>query len=94
MLIYTNFSSSSVVSFVLTFSISTNWLFNSAYQWTLSMYSPNSFRVFCILLTGEVADTHAYYANGILPSVYLNPHVLISSGDGSKTNPYVLTMNE
>ena len=68
-----------------------DWIFNGAYQWTLTPSSSPSYRVFGVKDTGCVySSDFADYSNGVRPSVYLTSNVNISGGDGTMNNPYTL----
>ena len=67
-----------------------DWIFNGAYQWTLTPYSRDSRFVFSVNWTGNVYDRDARNSGGIRPSVYLTSNVNISGGDGTMNNPYTL----
>ena len=70
-----------------------DWLYNSsAYQWTLTPSSSNSFNVFCVRLSGFLNDDYASDGNVARPSVYLKSTIAISGGTGSSTDPYILEM--
>jgi len=72
-----------------------NWLYNnSSYQWTL-IRRPSSAnnQVYYITTAGLSAYTTVTYGTSnynYRPCVYLDPSVMITDGDGSVNNPYVL----
>ncbi len=70
-----------------------DWLLSST-QWLLSpnVYSSSACRVFAIRLNGIVINGDAFGGNVIRPVVYLLSNVLITSGDGSKSNSYTLSV--
>ena len=69
-----------------------DWLLDSSIsQWTLTPRSSISVTVFVVYSDGAVGgDDGAYYSYGVRPSIYLISDLNISSGDGSKSNPYIL----
>ena len=68
-----------------------NWLFNTDFQWMITPLSSFSYYVFDAYNEGNVASnsTTSMYA-GARPSVYLKSSVVITTGDGSRENPYQL----
>ena len=70
-----------------------DWLLSST-QWLLSpsAYSSSACRVFAIRLNGIVINGDAFGGNVIRPVVYLKFSVKITSGDGSESNPYTLSV--
>ncbi len=70
-----------------------DWLFNSSNQWTLSPYvnSYDADAAFFVYYDGSVNATNGYYRIGIRPTVYLSSNVRVQSGDGSSSNPYILS---
>lgn len=71
-----------------------NWLHNNAYDWTLSpiLGSNESRQVYVVIPGGVIGGTQASHANSVRPSIYLKSNVSITSGDGSISNPYKLSM--
>ena len=71
-----------------------DWLFNSSYQRTLSplALSSNAFSVFLVFDSGRADGNSAGGYFGVRPVVYLSPSVVIQSGDGTSSNPFVLTL--
>ncbi len=67
-----------------------NWLHKNSYYWTMSPSSGISYSVFSVGSSGYVYDNYAYLAVGVCPAVYLKSNILIESGDGSSSNPYIL----
>ena len=67
-----------------------DWLFNSAYQWTLTPSSSISGIVFSVYRNGDLGSSYANSGNGARPSIYLKSNIVISGGDGSESNPYTL----
>ena len=68
-----------------------NWLFKlNVWYWTLSPSSSDSNGVFNVYRDGAVNRSSVYDANRIFPSVYLKSNIKILSGEGTKTDPYIL----
>ena len=69
-----------------------NWLFNSSYQWTLSPYAHSSYarRAFLLCSFGHLCNYGAYGGYGVRPIGYLKSNVLIFSGSGSESDPFIL----
>ena len=68
-----------------------DWLFNSTYQWTLAPRADSSDAYLVFVVSGSaVGGKYAYSNDGVRPVVYLKPNVLISSGTGSESDPFVL----
>jgi len=71
---------------------STDWLYTSLInQWTITPGSDDLYYAFRVSSSGTINGVFAYDTNiGVRPSVYLKSSVSISSGDGSRENPYQL----
>ena len=69
-----------------------NWLFNSAYQWTLSPYSGYAYNgVFNVYSSGGVSYDNASATDGVRPALFLKSDVVIAGGTGeSIENAYTL----
>ena len=68
-----------------------NWLFNSAFQWTLSPYSGVAPYVFDVFSGGVVDYRSAYNTYGVRPVLFLKSDVVIAGGTGeSIENAYTL----
>ena len=69
-----------------------NWLFNSAYQWTLSPYSVFAGSVFVVYSRGYVSDNFtADNTTGVRPVLFLKSDVVMAGGTGeSIENAYTL----
>mgnify|MGYP004632171993 CR=1 FL=1 len=71
-----------------------DWLYNIAGgQWTLSpeAYSYSAYTVFRAHYNGRVYGYGAYDSYGVHPVVYLLPSVVVQSGDGTSSNPFILS---
>ena len=71
-----------------------DWLFNSDDQWTISPCALPDFSqsVFEVTSTGYVSNASVRYFDGIRPVGYLLGHVKISSGTGSESDPFTLSL--
>ena len=71
-----------------------NWLHSaSRYYWTITPGAfGNSGTAIWLLGPNGLTDYYAYDYNKVRPSVYLNPNVKITSGTGTETDPYQLTL--
>ena len=68
-----------------------NWLFNSAYQWTLSPLSGSAIIVLTVDLGGHIVSVSASGTNGVRPVLFLKSDVVIAGGTGeSIENAYTL----
>ena len=67
-----------------------DWIFNSAYQWTITPRASNSGNVFFLHRTGFVGGNGTSNAYGVRPVVFLKSSIKIVDGDGSSNNPYIL----
>ena len=70
-----------------------DYLYDSSnHQWTLTSHSGISYYVFSVLSTGYVLSGNAARSYASRPVLYLSSNVQITSGDGSSTNPYILSL--
>ncbi len=71
-----------------------DWLYYSSnYQWTLTPHASASEDVFDVNgRRGNVSDTDAFNTFGVFPALYLNSNVKITSGEGTESNPFVLSL--
>ena len=71
-----------------------DWLFNGSYQWTLSpsAFSSSARDVFFVLSSGGVANHSVPGGYGVRPVGYLSSNVKISSGTGSESDPFTLSL--
>ena len=65
-----------------------NWLFNSAYQWTLSPRFRIADQVLRVGSNGIVTSDYAYNNYGVRPALFLKSDVLMYGGTGTQSNPY------
>ena len=71
-----------------------DWLLDSSTeQWTLAPYSSSSGSAFGVVSRGFVGNAGTDFPYAVHPSVYLKSNVSILSGEGTETNPYVLSGN-
>ena len=70
-----------------------NWLFDNAnYQWTLTPHASSSRYIVNISFNGQAYNFSAATAHGIFPVTYLSSNVKITSGTGSSSDPYLLSL--
>ena len=70
-----------------------NWMFNSDWWWTMSPISSSySHFVWIVAFDGSLNSRLAYYTYGVRPVVTLSSNVKITSGDGSESSPYQLSI--
>ena len=69
-----------------------NWMFNSDVWWTLSPYSYSSSYYVWDVDNGSLINYRANNDIGVRPVVTLKPDVKITSGDGSSSSPYQLSL--
>ncbi len=68
-----------------------DYLYDSSnYQWTLTSRAGDSYRVFYVYSTGYVLVNSASASYASRPVLYLSSNVTITSGNGTKNNPYTL----
>ena len=69
-----------------------DWILNSSHQWTITPRVSHSDFVFSLNSTGFLAYFSAYSTDGgVRPVVFLKSNIKIVDGDGSSSNPYVLS---
>ena len=70
-----------------------DWLYNSSNaQWTLTPRARFSSRVFTVNSNGIVDNNRTNDTYGVSPALYLNSNVRIISGEGTESNPFVLSL--
>ena len=69
-----------------------NWMSKNIYYWTLSPYAffANSYYVWSVGSDGSVSSTNAANGGAVFPVIYLKSNVLIESGKGTSSDPYIL----
>ena len=67
-----------------------NWLYKTSHYWTISPYYDNSYNVFVVTIESVVNIGSAFGSYAIYPTVYLKQNTIIKTGNGSKSNPYIL----
>ena len=72
-----------------------NWMYKNTRYWTLSprAFSGNSRSVWHVVNDGGVNDNNAADGVAVFPALYLKTDILIKSGNGSESNPYMLKLN-
>ena len=69
---------------------STNWLYNSDYQWLLAPRTEYSSAVRNVIRSGYVLYSNAVNTYGARPVIYLSSSVKITGGNGTLSSPYEL----
>ena len=70
----------------------TNWMYYSKdYWWTLSPHSGTSYPAFTVSYGGFVYSRSVSSSYGFRPAVYLSSDIQITGGNGSSSNPYILS---
>ena len=72
--------------------INNNWLYNSGKaSWTLNPYTLNNYRVFIIMSYGYLSTTLPRLNSfAVYPVFYLDSELVIESGSGTESEPYVV----
>ena len=71
--------------------IGKDWLFNSAYQWTMSPSSGYAYKAFYVHSRGYVNNNnHVFGAAGVRPVAYLKSDIQILNGSGKQSDPYII----
>ena len=63
----------------------------TTYYWTLNPYSMSN--VFYVFSSGNASNDSPSFANGVRPSLNLKSNVQITGGDGTKQNPFTITIS-
>ncbi len=71
-----------------------DWLFKMTWQWTISPYATSSlaYGTFYTNPGGSVFFSYASATSAVLPVVYLTTSVVVQSGDGTSSNPFILSL--
>ena len=71
-----------------------NWMFKNTWYWTISPDASSGSSHFVWFVFGDGrADIHnASLAHAVFPAIYLKSNILIESGTGSTSDPYVLKL--
>ena len=69
-----------------------NWMFKNTWYWTLSpaAYSDYDNRVWFVFGAGYTGGNFAAVPLSAFPTIYLKSNILIDSGTGTSSNPYIL----
>ena len=73
-----------------------NWMFKpNTWYWTLSPYAYPSYavNVWDVVSDGSVVDSIAAGGFAVFPTIYLKSNILIESGKGTSSNPYILKLD-
>ena len=68
-----------------------NWLGNSYMEWTITSLSVFPANVFQIVQNNLNFTNAGIYSSDVYPVVFLKANIKITSGDGSSSNPYVIS---
>ena len=70
-----------------------NWMYMGLWEWMITPRTDNNNLVFHTDNGGNIYSNRVnYLKNAIRPCFYLDNSVLLESGDGSKTTPYIIAM--
>lgn len=72
---------------------SSNWLSIGRFEWIMSSRASSVYASFVFLVTsgGTLSDRNAFAGNAVRPAVFLKSGVSISEGNGSQSNPFILS---
>ena len=72
-----------------------NWMHRSESTWYLSPYAYSSYAhgAWSVYGDGRALYRNAYYSAGFSPAIYLKSNILIDSGNGTSSDPYILSGN-
>ena len=69
-----------------------DWLFKSSNMWPILPSASGSGYVFIANFRGSINDNDAASPRGVYPVVYLKSTINITSGTGSSTDPFILSL--
>ena len=69
-----------------------NWMYMGLFEWTITPDSSDSFDVFFLHNDGFLHDIDADHGYAARPVFYLESNIALISGDGSKENPFRLSL--
>lgn len=71
----------------------TTWLYLNEFWWILTPVFDSADSVFMADRTGggQLTESESYYSFGIRPTLYLKSDIKITRGDGSQSNPYIIS---
>ena len=69
-----------------------NWLKADSIPWTMTPSSSSSSYVFIVSNYGHLNTGIASYGMGVRPSIYLKSNIAVMGGDGSRSNPYEVSL--
>lgn len=72
-----------------------DWLFNVTFFWTLMPFSDSniSYGVFRLGESSVISYGHAYLSREVRPTLFLKPEVALFSGEGTRENPFQLSLS-
>ena len=69
-----------------------DWLYiSNTNQWLMSPNSSDSYGVFLGSSSGEVSDSISFGTASVRPVFFLNSSASITDGEGTSSNPYILS---
>ena len=68
-----------------------DWLYNGTHQWTLTVSATGDMTVVNVN-SGGIVTYLANMSSSVFPAIYLSSNVKITSGDGSESNPFTLSL--
>ena len=71
---------------------SNNWMYMGLQEWTITTSSLYSASVFSIYRSGQIGLDLADYGFSVRPVFYLNSNVEFSGGNGTSSDPYILSV--
>ena len=71
---------------------SNNWLYNGESHWMMSPLSTYSYIALYVYSTGNINTGYVRTNFGVHPVTYLKSNVKITSGTGTSTDPYILSL--
>ena len=70
-----------------------SWLYGQGPEWTITPYSPDSYRVFYVNYDGGyLYRGNAYVGYAARPVLYLDSSVYVIDGTGTQSDPYIIGM--
>ena len=69
-----------------------NWMYMGLYEWTISPYSSDSYRVFSVNRSGLLNYSNANLGYAVRPVFYLNSNVEYNGGTGTESDPFTLVV--
>ncbi len=70
-----------------------DWLYNGITEWTITPGSADNGGAFQVRDNGPAYSTSVNAGGTARPVLYLKSNVKVTNGNGSKTNPYYISLN-